>query len=486
MIIKTENSDIQSYLEDTANISGRAEILYITESKKDLIEAVSLCRKNKTPLTVVAGKTGTTGGCVSYSGALVSTLGLNKVLNIDQKTSTVTALAGATIESLEGKLNQKGLTQRAIPTEPLATIGGAVSTSASGVRGYGYGSIRNHVVGLEVVLSSGEILAIERGKIFSDIRYFKFNLNSREYCFKLPTYIMPSVKTQAGYYVKDNMDLIDLFIGSEGTLGIIYSVTLKVQKLPYKIFDGLIFFSSEEDSLSFVKTVKSRKKIRLVSPSSLEFFDERTLSFIREDYPWIQDAKSAVYFDQETLNEEDFDRLLDIWAEIIEQSLALADKTILADTFDQRRKVFEFRHKIPQKINEVLRQTERVKVAADIAVSDDKFDEMYSFYKEQAQLSGIDYVNFGHIGENHLHFNFLPKDEAENRVARDYLKIFCEKAVSLGGTVSAEHGIGKIKKPYLKILYQDKYIKEMVELKKYFDPNCLFGLDNIFDKELLF
>ena len=94
-------------------------------------------------------------------------------------------------------------------------------------------------------------------------------------------------------------------------------------------------------------------------------------------------------------------------------------------------------------------------------------------------------MNFGHIGESHLHFNFLPNNEAQSQQAKSYLKKLCQMAVSLGGTVSAEHGIGKIKKPYLKLMYTDEQIKEMASLKKYFDPDCLLGLDNIFDRESL-
>jgi D-lactate dehydrogenase (cytochrome) len=126
-----------------------------------------------------------------------------------------------------------------------------------------------------------------------------------------------------------------------------------------------------------------------------------------------------------------------------------------------------------------------VKTATDIAVPWKNFRKMYDFYKTLACQSKMDYANFGHIGENHLHFNFLPKNDTQAKQAREYIMEFCRRAVSLGGTVSAEHGIGKIKKPYLKIMYNQQGIKEMAALKKYFDPYCLLGLDNIFDKELL-
>ena len=110
---------------------------------------------------------------------------------------------------------------------------------------------------------------------------------------------------------------------------------------------------------------------------------------------------------------------------------------------------------------------------------------MYAYYKEVAKKAKLNYVNFGHIGESHLHFNFLPQNNSESQAAQKYLTELCRMAVSLSGTVSAEHGIGKLKKPYLKLMYSADEIKQMAALKKYFDPQRLLGLDNIFDRELL-
>ncbi|MCK5289198.1 MAG: FAD-binding oxidoreductase, partial [Candidatus Omnitrophica bacterium] len=161
------------------------------------------------------------------------------------------------------------------------------------------------------------------------------------------------------------------------------------------------------------------------------------------------------------------------------------DESIIADTPREREKIFEFRHKLPQMINEFLRQNNQIKASTDIAVPWKNFEQMYFFYKEQAKQSGLNYVNFGHIGESHLHFNFLAENDQESLKAKVYMQTICRKAVSLGGTVSAEHGIGKLKKPYLKIMYKEEDIKSMANLKKIFDPNCLLGLDNVFEKELL-
>ncbi|MDD3297252.1 MAG: FAD-linked oxidase C-terminal domain-containing protein, partial [Candidatus Omnitrophica bacterium] len=283
----------------------------------------------------------------------------------------------------------------------------------------------------------------------------------------------------------DNMDLIDLFIGSEGTLGVVTSCSLDLQKAAFSAFHGLIFFSKEEQALEFVEAVKILRKTGAISPASLEFFDNKSLDLLREEYAFIPANCWAVYFEQEVEEKAQQEVLIEAWEKLLQDKGAILDKSILADTPKARERVFDFRHKLPQKINEFLRQYKQIKAASDIAVPEDKFKTMYNFYKDIAESSGLDYVNFGHIGESHLHFNFLPKNNEESQTARACLERFYRMAVSLGGTISAEHGIGKIKKPYLRIMYNEKEISEMASLKKYLDPDCLLGLDNIFDKELL-
>lgn len=467
MIIKDKPQDLINYLEDTSNLKGCASRLYIPQNKSELIQAIEACRKSKTSITLSAGRTGTTAGSTPLSGAVISCEKLNKT-KIDSSRQSAYLEAGVTLQTLEEGANKSGLSLRASPTESLACIGGVISTCASGVRGFRYGSIRNYVKRIEVILTSGEALSIERGH--------KCNAS-----IPLPSYSMPKVKSQAGYFIKDDMDLIDLFIGSEGTLGVIASCEVALQKLADCVFDGIIFFPDELPALSFVKKIKQLKKDKTLNPTSLEFFDQNSLEFLRPEYSFIQSGACAVYFEQEVEGPKEEEALINTWADLASGS----HKTIFADTPKLRKKVFEFRHRLPQLINEFLRQNNQVKAATDIAVPDDKFGRMYAFYKQGAGEAGIDYVNFGHIGESHLHFNFLPRTKAEAQKARKFMELFCRKAVSLGGTISAEHGIGKIKKPYLRLMYSQKEIEEMATLKKYFDPDCLLNLDNIFGKALL-
>jgi D-lactate dehydrogenase (cytochrome) len=169
------------------------------------------------------------------------------------------------------------------------------------------------------------------------------------------------------------------------------------------------------------------------------------------------------------------------WSKLIGEFRA-SDKSFIADTAASRQRIFDFRHKLPQLINEFLRAHGQVKAALDCAVSDHNFPRMYEFCKQKGQESGIDYLNFGHIGQDHLHFNFLPRNDQEADKAKKFMLEICAKAVEFGGTISAEHGIGKRKKEYLKLMFSQKDIDQMKKLKKYFDSGWLLGQGNIFDK----
>ncbi len=483
MIIKT-SGNISTYLEDTSNMKGRASAVYIPEDENELVSCIKDLTTDKIPFTISGARTGTTAGCVPLEGAIISLENFSKVNNYKNE-KVIKAQVAVTLENIQSLANKNKLVLASSPTESLASIAGAVNTCASGVRGFGYGSIRRFVRAIKVILTTGEALVIRRNQIKAEGRNFNFNLCARNFKFDIPSYKMPDIKSQAGYFVKDDMDLIDLFIGSEGTLGVVTSCEIDLQDLPIFIFDGLTFFKDESKAFDFVRRVKEAKSQNIIKPAALEFFDKNSLEMLKKGYSFVPEAAAAVYFEQEAQTQRERDFYLDLWHSLLSDSKAMLDKSILADTIAEREKIFSFRHALPQAINEFLRINKQIKVSGDIAVGDEYFSRMYEFYKKSAKIAGIRYVNFGHIGESHLHFNFLPQNLSEFKKAKECMFSFCQKAVYFSGTVSAEHGIGKIKKPYLKLMYSDEHIKEMAALKKYFDPHCLLGLDNIFEKELL-
>lgn len=479
MIIKKEREEFLSYLEDTSLLKGEADTLFIPEGKEEVAEILRDCFTKGIPITCSGARTGTTGGCVPLEGAILSLERLNRLKDINTEAMIVSVEAGLSFQDLETECNKSGLSFRASPTETLAFIGGSVSTSASGVRGFGYGSIRNYIERIEVILADGRHLNIRRGEIFSQKREFSFSLDGMGFNLSLPTYNLPRVKTQAGYFVKDNMDLIDLFIGSEGTLGVIVEIDLALQPLSKNVFDAVVFFERELDCLNFVEDLKGLKRDGFL-PTSLEFFDSNSIEFLRRDYPHIPRCSSAVYFEVE-IEGQGLEEVMTILAGTIESNGASLDRVWFGQTEKERRILYGFRHRLPQLINEFLREENLGKLSSDIAVPSNNFREMYRFYKEEARDCGVYFVNFGHIGENHLHFNFLPKDDEEYRKAKETILRFIKKAILLGGTVSAEHGIGKIKRPYLEMMYGKRHIEEMAALKRHLDKNCILGRNNIFE-----
>jgi D-lactate dehydrogenase (cytochrome) len=481
MIIKSDTDIIKSYFEDYSGLlGGYADRVVFPENEKDAKEIFLEAGSKKIPVTISGGGTGVTGARIPFGGWSLATDNLNKIINIDTKNLTATLGPGIRLSDLENELSKTGLTYLPDPTEPNAFLGGTISTNASGAKGFKYGPTRNYIKRLKLLFSTGDILNIKRGHCFINKgQTFFLKLKDREIRLRVPDYSMPDIKTASGYYIKDNMDLIDLFIGQEGTLGLVLEADITLGNKPDGVLSFFGFFSAEQDAINFVKEAKSNYVL------SLEYMDINSLSLLRTRYSNIPaNANSLVYFEQD-YKKGDENKLTDLWIGLLQKHNALMEQTLFAESDKEREKLKELRHALPDMVNEIVRKNRLPKVGTDIAVPDANFTEMFQFYKEKLCVSKIDYVIFGHIGENHLHVNMLPRTEEEFKKSRLVYTDFVKKAVSLGGTVSAEHGIGKLKHAFLEIMYGKENLKQMAILKKSLDPSCMLGLDNIFPKELL-
>ncbi len=476
MLKKTDQDIIKGYLEDSSNLTGGyADGVYIPENEQDIKQALAECSSKKIPLTVSGAETGTTGGCVPFGGWILSTQKLKRIININAKEKTAIIEPGVTLEEIEAAVKKGNLFYPPDPTEKTATIGGNVATNASGGRGYRFGATRDWIKKLKVILPSGETLKLKRG---SSLR------RSVTSSLRLPHYKMPPIKNSSGYYSKPDMDLIDLFIGQEGTLGIVSEIEIVLAPIMQETFDIVAFFPDEDKAVDFVLEAKKKNDPTI---NFFEYFDKNTLQMLKQAYPHIPEtAKAAIYIEQEVTPENE-KTYLDYWAMLLEKYSASIDNCWLGMDHAQKEELLKFRHAIPEHINEIYKQNKSVKSATDIAVPADKFKEMFNFYDGRLETGDrrLFYIKFGHIGENHLHVNLLPKNDEEKAIAKELIMSFVKKAISLGGTVSAEHGIGKIKHAYLKEMYGEKGIKEMIEIKKTFDPNFILGQGNIFPEELL-
>lgn len=482
MIIKENKEFFLDYLTDSSNLQGGAEFLFLPQTEEDIVEVVRDAAAQQLPLTVCSARTGNVGGAVPMGGALMGMERLSKTIKLDTQEKYIAVEAGVSLQELEQAVNLQGLSLMSYPTEKLALSGGAVSTCCSGLRSFKYGSIRNFVKRIRVVLTTGEILDIERGKYFVHGRMFNTAVSGRQLSFPLPAYQMPQVKNQAGYFVEDDMDLIDLFIGSEGTLGVISYVEFYLKELPPAFYDTLIFFDGEKDAAGFCEDVKRPPTAQALGLTALEFFDTNSLDVLKNEYAQlIRKKKAAVYVEYEVARREEENELLRRWEVLYQKHHIDYNYCYVGMTQKDKYFLYTFRHKLPETINQILRQRGQRKLSTDCAVPPEKFQQMYDAYKKIGGSSGLEHVLFGHIGENHLHFNFLPRNDDEYKKAAGLIMVIVKEAISLGGTFSAEHGVGKTRKQYLPLLFSAKHIRQMKTLKHYFDPHNILGKGNIFD-----
>ena len=490
MISKNDQEQIQPYLVDSANYKGKCDSVYFPETTEDIVSVLKEANSNGTKVTVAGNGTGLTGARVPEEGLVIATDKLSNVIEIGDDFAIVQP--GVLLDDFLKLVSEKELYYPPDPTENNCFIGGTVATNASGAKTFKYGSTRDYVMGLKLVLATGETVTIKREEIFANNNLLSFTTNEgKTIKITLPEINMPETKHAAGYFIKPNMDLIDLFIGSEGTLGVITEITLKLLEKPNNILSSVIFFNSEHDAFSFLfeardASNKNRKTIddNLINARGLEFFDKYSLDFLREEYPQIPgNAKAALWFEQEIISNEDV--LMSVWLDLVEKHNGDLENSWIATNETDREKFKDFRHTVAWKVNEYVTQRGLRKVGTDTAVPNEKFSEFYKYITSVAEQSGLKYLVYGHFGNSHPHLNLMPENNEEYVKANEIYKLICNKAVELSGTVSAEHGIGKIKKAYLLEMYGEDKLREMARVKKTLDPNNILGIGNIFDPNYL-
>jgi len=343
------------------------------------------------------------------------------------------------------------------------------------------------------MLASGEVLDIPRGKYFATPAGDFTIIDSRgnEAAVKIPKYTMPSTKNAAGIFSASKMDLIDLFIGSEGILGAITEVEVALEKWhnPISIVQ---FLPSDDKAIDFVVSLRKEKSVR---PEFIEFYSSHALDLLRKKQkedprivgmPPIPDyAKSAVFFDlrfDPETKDNDYSQL----EEIVSKCGSNLAKSWAA--YEQRDldRFKTFRHVLPETVNSIITERKKeipelYKLGTDLAVPDQALEEIWAFYKSKLNKAGLEWIAFGHIGNNHIHINILPRTLEEMRGGLSIYNEFAKKAVALGGTISAEHGIGKIKKEFLSIMFSNKELKEMKAVKIALDPGLMISPGNMLD-----
>lgn len=509
-------AEFPAYLSDESKLtSPGCETLYFPKSEEELAAVLRSLHKQAVPATIAGARTGLVGGSVPSKGALISLENLNQIQAVfylpEAEEWRITAQAGVSLHSLNEFLQSRdtpllGSTQFDIkesfalfktdhdtyfyppdPTETTASLGGTVATNASGARAYRYGPTRAWVRGLRVFLASGEYLDIPRGKYFaSPSGIFRiFAADGQAHSFTVPDYHWPKTKNTAGLFNSQQMDLIDLFIGSEGVLGVVTRVEVALLRRQNKIA-MIQFLRSDDQAVKLAEALRTESNLAL---DYLEFYSQTTLRLLRSlqgkpGYPaevpeLPSNARSALFFemDYDPATEEELLSVLEATVKAAGADLANS----WAATDSREIEAFKrLRHLVPETVNSIIVDRKRKypdlhKLGTDLAVPDEHLKEMWQLYQAECTRLGFEWYAFGHIGNNHIHVNILPRDTAELQVGKQLFEQFARRAVELGGTVSAEHGIGKLKQVFFQLMYTASEIDQMRAVKRVLDPSGILN-----------
>ncbi|MBW1723246.1 MAG: FAD-binding oxidoreductase [Deltaproteobacteria bacterium] len=456
MDIVTDPDILSAYNQDALGLQGNFEGVFRPSREEEIIEFLGQCAAEGKCVTAQGLRSSLTGASVCDRGYALSLEKMNRIIDIDVKRRRALVQPGVITEDFRKAVAEAGLFYPLDPTSAgECTIGGNVATNASGSGTLKYGSTGDWVRRVRVVDGLGRL--VEAGRNASE-------------------------KHSAGYGAL--VHPLRLFLGSEGTLGIVTEIEFGLHPQPPESFLVMVFFTGIEDALNFVIEARESRKY---SPRSMEFLDEACLEILRPRAEGISipgEARVMLYFEQEYRDEEDREKRLENWLRLIERYTRLDQDTQVALSDRQKRHLLDLRHHVPQAMNEESARAVRnggCKISTDWAVPYRRLPELFTYYDSIKDLLGdMLVVRFAHLGEGHPHFNFIARNEMEKQVAEHVDFLLARKAVELGGTVAGEHGIGKMKREHLSLEYPERVIEAMKAIKKVFDPKGILAPGNIF------
>lgn len=441
--VLTSAEDIVPYSFDgTAALKQRPGAVVFPLTAEEVSECVKLARRSNVPVVTRGSGTGLSGGSVPLSGCLVICLvKMDKIIEVDEKNLTLRAQSGVITKEIDDAAAKVGLFY---PPDPgsmkISTIGGNVAENSGGLRGLKYGVTRDYVMGIEVVLPDGTLTFLGN----------------------------KCVKDVAGYSMKD------LFIGSEGTLGIITEVILKVLPRPKARKTMLALYDSMDAAAKTISAIIAAKII----PCTLEFLDRVTVQCV-EDYAKIglpTDVEALVLMETDghpvVVEEEAAQMMALATANGARDVRAAADEAEGAKLAAARRNAFS-----------ALARVRPTTILEDVTVPRSELATMVAFIDSVAKKHKLQIGTFGHLGDGNLHPTFLTneRDHEEMHRIEIALEEIVDETIRLGGTVTGEHGVGLAKKAFLRRQLGEGSFELMRSIKQALDPQGLLNPGKIFD-----
>ena len=425
---------------DASNFPGQADQLFTPETESEVASILKRASQQKIPVTVCGALTGLAGGASPSGGWALS---LTRMRKLEVGKGRAVVGPGVLLREVQSSAANSGQFYAPDPTENTSSIGGNVAANSSGSRSFRYGATRRHVLSLRVAFIDGSIQTFRRGEKID---------------FEVPAISLPhTTKHSAGYPLAPGMEWVDLIVGNEGTLGVVTEAELQFLPAPGERLGGVVFFRSEQDALEAVDRWRSTPGLNMI-----EYIDHASLQMM--DTP----HQAALMIEIEG----DAD---------IDMTTALENDSWFATSATDRERFRVFRHTLAEKANDRVRRTGFVKFGTDYAVPLDKNREMMAIYRRvlDADSPGR-YVIYGHIGDAHVHVNSFPETRDQFERGKEIMTDLAREAVKLGGTVGAEHGLGKRKAHLLEIQYPPAQIEAMKQVKRRLDPDWLLGRGTLF------
>jgi D-lactate dehydrogenase (cytochrome) len=510
---------IARYLEDAAHFpDGRADGIARPGSEAEVAQLIQAA----THVLPIGAQSSVTGGATPSGGLVLST---GRLLSVQESgRDRIRAGAGISIDALQELLSGSGRWYAPFPTFTGATVGGIVSTNAAGAATFKYGTTRDWVDALTVVLACGCVLDVERGAVCADGQgTIRVECAHGTRQIAAGTYRMPEVpKCSAGYFAAPGMDVIDLFIGAEGTLGVVVDATLRVLGTRPATALVLAPVASEPSALGLVRDLRDRSRDTWtrrdpdgIDIAAVEHLDRRCLDLLRDDgvdrrlgIQWPSSTTLVLLIQLElppgTTDRNAFDEIaaagegrppdtrLGRFCELLRRHDAFADAEIALPGHQARiSQLLAFREAAPLGVNHRVGDAKRRvdsridKTAADMIVPFDRLGEMLAIYREGYTRRGLDFAIWGHISDGNVHPNVIPRTFEDVVKGRDAILEFGREATRLGGCPLAEHGVGRsaLKQRLLGELYGAAGVEQMRAVKRVLDPAWKLAPGVLFERE---
>ena len=497
--VTRDDAVVAGVLSDAAHVPGGfAEGIAFPASEAEVAALVASAER----ILPIGAQSSLTGGATPRGDLVLSTRALTRLELLPG--GLVRAGAGVPLVALQHALAASGRYYPPVPTFDGAFVGGTIATNAAGPATFKYGSTRRWVRAITVVLAGGDVLDIERGAVTASNHAFAIERPSGDAVHvPVPTYPMPAVaKLSAGYSAAPDLDLIDLFIGAEGTLGVIVEATLATVPLPRRMA-ALVRCRDEAQMLALTAMLRSdaqrawhdgpRRGEPCLDLAAIEYIDARAVALL-DDATFARAAverphDGVLLLLQAEITGDD-DTALARLHQLLETS-GIEDDPAIAMPDDERgaRRLFDLRESVPAAVNARVAAAKLgvdpgiEKTAGDMVVPFEQLGGALAAYRRHFERFGLAYAVWGHVSDGNLHPNVIPASLDDVRRGREALLAIARDVMAMGGAPLAEHGVGRnaLKQQLLHEMYGSEGIEEMRRVKRALDPASKLSTGVLFE-----